>query len=200
METVEIDVPTKWMSQEERRKFEARQQRDRAYSQLVRSIQWQLFGTFTFPGVVYHDEWADKEWVEYINRLESSLKSDIYYIRADERRLSGCGKPVCGLHFHTLLASAAPMHPAFVEWLWTSQVGQRKHDAGAFVVPYNPIQGGAEYLMKMITADDPEADWTFRKLHLFHPEARESYQPTARFRRNLRRLEMQHTKFSSAPS
>jgi len=80
------------------------------------------------------------------------------------------------------------MHPGFVEWLWTSQVGQCSHDAGAFVVPYDPIRGGAEYVLKMI--DAPECDWKSRNLHLFNPDARDLYKPSARFRRNLRRLEM----------
>jgi hypothetical protein len=30
-------------------------------------------------------------------------------------------------------------------------------------------------------------NWTFRKLHLFHPEARSLQTPNKRFRRNLRR-------------
>jgi hypothetical protein len=90
------------------------------------------------------------------------------------------------------------MPPAVVEWHWVNQVGERSGDAGAFVVPYNPIKGGAEYLMKMI--NEPEGNWKFRNLHLFHPEARESYRPNARFRRNLRRLEMQRVNFSSAGS
>ncbi len=172
----------------------------RAYSKWVRPVGWQLFGTFTFPSVIYHDEWADKNFTEFINSLEESLKSDVCYIRGDERRLSGCGKPACGLHYHALLASLAPMHPALVEWLWINQVGERNGDAGAFVVPYNAIKGGAEYLMKMITANEAKADWKLRKFHLFHPEARDSYKPNARFRRNLQRLEMQHPKFFSPKS
>ena len=157
-----IEVAVNWMEQE-RRVFERRQQRDRAYSKWVRIVPWQLFGTFTFPGIVFNDESAFKDFAEFINRLEGSLKSDVAFIRGDERRLSGCGKPACGLHYRALLASIAPMHPGFVEWLWTSQVGQCSHDAGAFVVPYDPIRGGAEY---------------------------DLYKPSARFRRNLRRLEM----------
>lgn len=194
IETIEIEQVVEYRTDEERWASERLKKRDRAYSNWVRMVPWQLFGTFTFPGVIYHDELAENDFTEFINRLEASLKSSVCYIRGDERRLSGCGKPSCGLHYHALLASAVPMRPALVEWLWVSQVGQRSGDAGAFVVPYNPIQRGAEYLMKMI--NEPEGDWKFRKLHLFNPEARQSYKSDARFRRNLRRLELQGTKFS----
>jgi hypothetical protein len=189
IETTETEFRVEWTDQE-RRTIEIA----RAYSKWVRPVNWQLFGTFTFPGVIYHDEWADQQFAEFINGLEEALKSDVCYIRADERRFSGCGKPACGLHYHALLASVVPMQPALVEWLWTSQVGERSEDAGAFVVPYNPIQGGVEYILKMI--NEPEGDWKLRNFHLFHPEARDSYKPNARFRRNLRRLEMQQNKFT----
>ena len=116
IETAETEFEVKF-TEKERQTVETA----RAYSKWVRAVPWQLFGTFTFPQKPLNDEWADKEFAEFINRLEASLKSDVCYIRADERRLSGCGRPECGLHFHALLTSVAPMHPALVEWLWTNQ-------------------------------------------------------------------------------
>jgi hypothetical protein len=68
-----------------------------------------------------------------MNRLERHLKSDVGYVRGDEKRVSGCGKPACGRHYHALLASAAPLQPAFVEWLWNDVARNPSDDGGAKV-------------------------------------------------------------------
>jgi hypothetical protein len=148
----------------------------------VKQIDWQLFCTFTFAWEI-SDVRADKVFVEFINRLERSLKCDVGYVRGDEKRPSGCGKPACARHFHALLTSVAPMHPAFVKELWQSMAGNRRDDAGAKVEPYNSALHGAHYVLKLVNTVN--GDWKFRKFELFHPEARSLQKMTARFRRCL---------------
>jgi Ssp1 endopeptidase immunity protein Rap1a len=137
------------------------------YAHWVKEIDWKLFGTFTFAWRV-SDQQAEKIFAAFIDRLERTLKADVGFVRGDEKRPSGCGRPACGRHYHALLASAAPMEAAAVEWLWMSMAGNRSYDAGAKVEPYDPARNGAEYLMKFINKVD--GDWAFRKLQLFHPE------------------------------
>jgi hypothetical protein len=159
----------------------------------VKQVDWKLFCTFTFAGWKVPDEKADKIFAEFINRLEGVLGCDVCYVRGDEKRLSGCGKPACGRHFHVLLTSVAPLQPAFIEWLWQSMAGNRSDDAGAKVEPYDPARNGAEYVLKFI--NKPDGGWAVRKLELFHPEARGLQDMTARFKRRLRRHKAREKKF-----
>lgn len=154
------------------------------YADWVKVVPWQLFCTFTFAWKV-SDPQADKTFVEFINRLEGSLKCNVAYVRGDEKRFSGCGKPACGRHFHVLLTSEVPLHPAIVEFFWESMAGKRSDDAGAKAEPYDPHQNGVSYILKSINA--PNGDWKFRKLHLFHPQTRSLQSSNACLRRTLRR-------------
>jgi hypothetical protein len=154
------------------------------YAGWIKQVDWKLFGTFTFAWKA-SDPQAANTFAEFVNRLERTLKADVGFVRGDEKRPSGCGKPASGRHYHALLTSAAPMEPAAVEWLWMSMAGKRSDDAGAKVEPYDPARNGAEYLMKFINKVD--GDWAFRKLQLFHPEARGLQTVDKRLRRHLRR-------------
>ena len=101
---------------------------------------------------------------QFINRLELHLKSDVGYVRGDEKRVSGCGKPACGRHYHALLTSAAPLKPAFVEWLWNYVAGNPSNDGGAKVEAYDSSKNGAGYVLKLI--NQPEGDWALGRLEL----------------------------------
>jgi hypothetical protein len=138
------------------------------YATWVRTIPWKLFCTFTFASRV-SDQQAEKVFAGYINQLEKFYRSDIVYVRGDEKRLSGCGKPASGRHFHALLASAAPLHPFSVESIWTEMAGKRADGANALAKPYDSTRNGASYILKMM--NHPDGGWTLRKFHLFHPEA-----------------------------
>jgi hypothetical protein len=166
------------------------------YANWLKMVLWKLFATLTFAYRV-SDPQADKILAEFANRLERVLRCDVGFVCGSEKRLSGCGKPACGRHFHVLLTSVAPMHPALVKWLWQSMAGNRSDDAGALVEPYDPARGGAQYLLKFINKVD--GDWSFRKLHLFHPEARSLQTMTKRLRRHLRRHKARQQKFSASP-
>jgi hypothetical protein len=154
------------------------------YADWLRMVPWKLFCTFTFAWKV-SDLQANRIYVEFINRLERALKSDVGYVRGDEKRISGCGMPACGRHFHALLTSAAPLVPSDIEQRWMSMAGKRYDGAGAKVEPYDPNRNGASYVLKFINRE--HGDWAFRKLHLFHPGARSLQTVNKRTRRLLRR-------------
>jgi hypothetical protein len=153
------------------------------YAHWLKQVHWRLFCTFTFAWKV-SDQQANKTFDEFINRLECHLKCDVGYVRGDEKRFSGCGKPACARHFHVLLTSTAPVIPETVELLWMSMAGKRADHAGAQVQPYNRNSSGASYVMKL--TNQPDGNWESRKLHLFHPSARVE-KITKRMRRHLHR-------------
>ncbi len=179
-----IDTPARWYEREHR-PYASDQHTVEKYAAWLVKVPWQLFCTFTFAWKV-SDPQADKTFIEFINRIEATLKCNIAYLRGDEKRFSGCGKPACGRHFHALLTSEKPLPPAVLEFFWKSMAGKRSDDAGAKAEPYDPHRGGALYVVKSI--NDINGDWSFRKLHLFHPEARSLQSSNARLRRSLRRL------------
>jgi hypothetical protein len=160
----------------------------------IKLVPWDLFCTFTFAWKA-SDQQADEAFARFINQLERKLRSDVGYVRGDEKRFSGCGKPACGRHFHVLLTSAAIMASKDVEELWTSVAGQRSDDAGALVVPFNPSLNGVAYVLKLI--NQAGGDWSFRNLHLFHPSATpEMFK--LRWRRHLRRHRSRVQRFAAA--
>lgn len=155
------------------------------YASWLRQVNWNLFCTFTFAWKV-SDRQADKTFSAFINRLECSRKSVVGYIRGDEKRFSGCGKPACGRHYHALLTSCALLKPSFVESLWMQMAGNRSDHAGAKVKLYDPAQNGVEYILKFINETD--GDWKHSRLELFHPESKSAHIVNARWRRRLRHL------------
>jgi hypothetical protein len=167
----------------ERRPYAADRKIAEEYAHWLKQVPWRLFCTFTFAWKV-SDVQADKTFAEFINRLERLLKFDVGYVRAAEKRLSGCGRSACGRHFHALLTSVAPVAPGIVEELWMSMAGNRDDGAGAQVEHFDVNQNGLSYIFKMIHHED--GDWSFRKLHLFPPFLDEEKVP-CRMRRHLRR-------------
>jgi hypothetical protein len=167
----------------ERRPYAADRKTAEEYAHWLKEVPWKLFCTFTFAWKV-SDAQADKTFAEFINRLERLLKFNVGYVRAGEKRLSGCGKPACARHFHALLTSVAPaLGPGIVAQLWMSMAGNRDDGAGAQVKHFDASQNGVSYVFKMINQD---GDWSCRKLHLFPPVLNEE-KVTLRMRRHLRR-------------
>ncbi len=163
------------------------------YAQWIKQVDWRLFCTFTFAWRV-SDQQANRIFVEFINRLERHLRCDVAYVRGDEKRFSGCGKPACARHYHFVLACVAPVTAEIVEAHWKSMAGNRSDGAGAVVKPYDPNRNGVSYVLKLI--HKPDGDWSSNKLHLFLPSAA-AEKVTKRMRRHLRRhpaLAQQFTK------
>ena len=163
------------------------------YAGWLKSVPWTLFCTFTFAWRV-SDQQAHQTFATFIDRLERILRSDVAYVRGDEKRLSGCGKPASGRHFHVLLTSAAPLSPSLVECLWMDMAGTRSDNAGAQVEAYDATRGGASYVLKLINQVD--GDWAFRKLHLVHASVTVG-QLNLRQRRNLRRHQARVLSFAN---
>jgi hypothetical protein len=163
------------------------------YAHWLKQVPWKLFCTFTFAWKV-SDAQAEVTFAEFINRLERILKFDVGYVRADEKRLSGCGRPESGRHFHVLLTSVAPAPPSMVEELWMSMAGSRSDGAGAQVRAFDSDQGGISYVFKLVNQID--GDWSFKKLHLFPPFVN-SQKVTARMRRHLRRQQTRQRELSA---
>jgi hypothetical protein len=160
----------------------------------VKQVAWQLICTFTFAWHV-SDLQAEKTYAAFINRLECLLRADVAFVCGSEKQSESRAKPASGRHFHVLLASTAPLHPTFVKELWQSMGGNRSDDAGAKVEGYDSSGNGAEYVLKY--APEKNGEWSFRKLELFHPEARGLHAMTKRFKRRLRRHKERQKKFSS---
>jgi len=187
------DKPVRWYEQQ-RWPYQADRRTVTEYADWLKLIRWKLFCTFTFAWRV-SDPQADKTFAEFVNRLERFLKSDVGYVRGDEKRLSGCGKPASARHYHVLLTSAAPMSPAVVEWLWKEMAGNRSDDGSAQVELFDANQHGISYILKFV--NQIEGDWAFRKLHLFHPWSRSMQTPNKRWRRHLRRHKAREERFQN---
>jgi hypothetical protein len=136
----------------------------RSYVAWLHKVPWQLFCTFTFAWPV-SDPQADAVFKSYISRLEASLRCPITYIRGDEKRFSGCGKPGAPRHFHTLLASACQLKPRPISDAWMDMAGRRENGAGADVRIYDRSLGGLAYTLKFI--NQAGGDWQLHNLDLF---------------------------------
>ena len=130
-----------------------------------------------------------------MNRLERSVKSDVGYIRGDEMRFSGCGKPASGRHYHALFTSAAPLEPAFVESLWNTVAGNPIGEDGAKVEPYDAKKNEVHYVLKMV--GQMHGNWKLGRLELFHPESRGFQTVRKRLRRHLQRHKARQQQFAS---
>lgn len=155
----------------------------------VGDVDWQVFGTFSFAAWKISDEKAENTFATFIDQLERSVGADVAYIRGDEKTL------MSGRHFHTVMTSAATLHPAYVEFLWKELAGNNADNPSAKVEPYNPALGGVKYALKAI--HKPDGGWAVRKLELFHPESMSLHDMDKRFRRRLRRHKARQKKFNA---
>jgi hypothetical protein len=138
----------------------------KGYAKWLTKVPWQLFATYTFAWAVT-DRHADEVFCAYIDTLERALRSPVAYVRGDEKRFSGCGKPASPRHYHALLASHVHLDPDQVKRLWW-QFGGRGHEKdSADARCYDPSGPAAQYCLKLIHA--PDGDWKFGNLDLFMP-------------------------------
>jgi hypothetical protein len=163
----------------------------------VKQVHWTFFGTLTF-GWRVSDLQAEKVFDAFVNRLERHLRCDIGFVRGDEKRFSGCGMPASGRHFHLVMACTAPVRPSFIASLWMSMAGSRADGAGAQVKEYDPSKNGVRYVLKFM--NQPDGNWAFRNLEVFHPEARNSQKVTKRWRRRSKRFDARKEQFAESAS
>ena len=153
------------------------------YAAWFGAVPWQLFCTLTFARKV-SDAQADKIFRDYIERLEQILKTPICYLRGDEKRFSGCGKPGCPRHYHAVLVGCKHISANLAEQQWKELAGKRDDGPSALILPYDPSKGkGIEYIMKM--NDKLGGDYTFGRFETFLPTAERM--ASKQFRRRLRR-------------
>jgi hypothetical protein len=136
------------------------------YAEWLGRFPWQLFATLTFAWRV-SDEQADKAFCSFINEAERQIRSQIAFIRGDEKRFSGCGMPAAPRHYHLLLTSRVQLNPVNMTHRWRhfggSGVGQ---DSAIIERCESPVKA-AEYCLKFI--NETEGDWKLRNLDLFLP-------------------------------
>src|SRR5438045_9782229 len=131
------------------------------YVACLQHVPWQLFCTFTFAWSV-SDAQAMGVFNAFVNRLECSLRCPITYLRGDEKRFSGCGKPGSPRHFHAVLAAPYALDRKFVSDTWMSMAGRGANGAGTDARIYDPSLPGLAYILKF--KDDADGNWEFRNL------------------------------------
>jgi hypothetical protein len=134
------------------------------YVQWFQGISWQLFCTFTFAWKI-SDVRAALVFRAFMNRLEKSLHCPIAYVRGDEKRFSGSGKPAVPRHYHVILAAAVRLDPTYIANTWMQMAGFRANGAGAKVCPYDPNGNAIAYCLKFIF--QPDGDWDFKNLDFY---------------------------------
>jgi hypothetical protein len=148
------------------------------YEQWLKLVPWQWFVTLTFAYQV-SDQQANQIFLEYINRVERQLRAPIIYVRGDEKRYSGCGKPGAPRHYHLVMASSGTLNPRWMCERWEAIAGKRQNGAGADFRPYDPRLDGVAYVLKAIDQDG--GDWVPGNLDLMLPtsELRDGKYPPA---------------------
>jgi hypothetical protein len=162
----------------------------RDYVAWLQKVPWQLFCTFTFAWPV-SDPQATAAFNSFIGRLETCLRGPIAYVRGDEKRYSGCGKPGAPRHFHALLASAFRLDDRHIANVWMDIGGHRENGAGANVRIYDPSLGGVAYCLKFI--NQVGGDWDLHNLDLFlgpAPSKTTKCKQRRRLARQARRLQL----------
>jgi hypothetical protein len=127
-------------------------------------VPWQVFCTLTFAWRV-SDAQANRVFTVFVDRMERYLRCPLTYVRGDERRFSGCGKPAAPRHYHVLFAAECKLETYWVAGMWTALAGARVEGAGAHVCEYDPNRNALAYTLKLI--NQPNGDWSFKNLDLF---------------------------------
>lgn len=134
------------------------------YVEWLRSIPWQLFCTLRFAWRV-SDAQAVRVFNAFVNIVEKQIRQPLAYIRGDEKRASGCGKPAAPRHYHALFAAGCQLEPDWLAKVWMAMAGSGANGAGAEIRVYDPSRNGLAYTLKFIF--QPNGDWDFRSLDLF---------------------------------
>lgn len=163
------------------------------YANWLGAITWDLFGTFTFAWPV-SDPQANKIWEQFVETLERHQRAPVFYVRGDEKRYSGCGKPGAPRHFHAVLGCISPLKAHYLSRQWTKFAGSGLNGAGAKVSEYDTKRGGLAYCLKLL--HHSEGDWKFAHLDLAMGdcEANQTARRRRRTRRHKNRLNLLQTR------
>lgn len=130
----------------------------------LRQVAWQVFCTFTFAWSV-SDAQGERVFATFVDRMERHLHCPLGYVRGDEVRFSGYGKPAAPRHYHVLFAAERKLEPSWVADMWTALAGARANGAAAHVREYDPNRNAIAYTLKLINQTD--GNWSFKNLDLF---------------------------------
>ena len=138
-----------------------------SYGSFFGSWPWDHYATLTFARRL-SDSTCLRHWDEFIDSLGRFTRGRVAWVRADERRWSGCASPEIPLHYHALLKYQHVPAAKDVAGLWKARAGDAKveiYDAGgggswymAKVFPYegmNYDMGGLEYFARLPGAPRP---------------------------------------------
>jgi hypothetical protein len=153
-----------------------------AYEKWLRVVHWQLFCTFTFAYQVSERQ-AQGIFTEFVARAEKYLRAPLVFVRGEEFRYSGCGKPGSPRHYHVLMTSSRALDGAWISALWEQMAGTRIQGAGADIRPFDPSKSGIAYVLKLMGENN--GDWSFANLDLV--TALSAPATSARMRRRRRR-------------
>jgi hypothetical protein len=122
-----------------------------AYGDFISQWPWDHYGTFTF-GRQLSQSGSIRQWNEFIDSLGRNTRGRVGWVRADEQRWSGYGRPEIPLHYHALLKYKNVPTPEDVAALWKSRAGDAK------VEVYGSGGGAAYYIAKMFPYEDTKYD------------------------------------------
>ena len=113
-----------------------------AYGDFFGAWPWDHYATLTFARKPSNST-CIRHWHEFIDSLGRLTHGRVAWVRADERRWSGCTSPEIALHYHALLKYQHVPAAEDVAGLWKARAGDAR------VEVYNPGEGGAWYISKM---------------------------------------------------
>ena len=122
-----------------------------AYGSFFGSWPWNHYATLTFARKL-SESTCLRHWSDFINSLGRLTHGRVAWVRADERRWSGCASPEIPLHYHALLKYQNVPAPEDVAALWKLTAGDAKVEA------YDCGVGAPYYLAKMFPYENARYD------------------------------------------
>ncbi len=171
-----------WMTGEGSGSYAAARVMREQYGRYFGNWPWQWYITLVFSSDVGQHQ-ADVILNSWINEVEKRNRAPLSLLIGKERaNFSGCGRPCGRIHFHALVRCPQPLDPEHLADLWRQPQfgGNRTSGSGAHIVPYDPAQAAAGYLLK-------GWDWRGHRLELASPVRAESCRISSRMRKQRRR-------------
>ena len=126
-----------------------------AYGGFFHQWPWDHFATLTFARKQSQANCV-RHWNEFIESLNCITRGRVGWIRSDEKRWSGCGRPDVPLHFQALLKYWKRPKPEVVEALWKARAGDAQVEA--YLRGGASGGGAAWYLAKQFPYEDTRYD------------------------------------------
>ena len=128
------------------------------YGDWIAGYPWQIWACLTFRKATNQEE-AEKKLRTLFSRLQKELHLQLAWVAVAEHKISGNGKPGVGWHWHLVVAGPEQDRDVVA---FLMKLSWEVHQGNGYVVPYDPKQSGAYYLMK--TADAPDFQYLISNL------------------------------------